>query len=176
MPGAGSSLITAFDFVWDRFTTRLDGLTDDEYFWEPVPGCWTIRPDSTGRWVMDGADLGPYPDLDPSPFTTIAWRICHLAGSAVGGFAERRFGARRTADELPRHASELTDFLAQNYGAWRSGMAGLSAEAWEEPLGPAWGPYATSTTLDLALHVLDEVVHHAAEVGLLRDLYVRLRS
>ena len=55
-------------------------------------------------------------------------------------------------------------------------MAGLSAEAWEEPLGPAWGPYATSTTLDLALHVLDEVVHHAAEVGLLRDLYVRLRS
>src|ERR1700733_15805099 len=21
---------------------RLDGLTDDEYFWQPVPGCWTI--------------------------------------------------------------------------------------------------------------------------------------
>jgi hypothetical protein len=25
--------------------------------------------------------------------------------------------------------------------------------------------------VDLALHVLDELVHHAAEVGLLRDLY-----
>jgi hypothetical protein len=30
--------------------------------------------------------------------------------------------------------------------------------------------------VDLALHVLDEVVHHAAEVGLLRDLYVRRRQ
>jgi len=44
------------------------------------------------------------------------------------------------------------------------------------PLGPGWGPYATSTTFDLGLHVFDEVVHHAAEVGLLRDLYVGLRS
>jgi hypothetical protein len=38
----------------------------------------------------------------------------------------------------------------------------------------AWaivGPYAESNTVDLALHVLDEVVHHGAEVGLLRDLY-----
>jgi hypothetical protein len=110
------------------------------------------------------------------PFTTIAWRVCHLAGSCVGGFAERRFGGDGVADELPRHASELTDFLAQNYGAWRSGLSAVPADAWDEALGPAWGPYATSTTLDLALHVLDEVVHHGAEVGLLRDLYVRLRS
>jgi hypothetical protein len=35
------------------------------------------------------------------------------------------------------------------------------------------GPYAESNTLDLALHVLDEVDHHGAEVGLLRDLYLR---
>ena len=21
---------------------RLEGLTDAEYFWEPVPGCWTV--------------------------------------------------------------------------------------------------------------------------------------
>ncbi len=33
------------------------------------------------------------------------------------------------------------------------------------------GPYAESGTVDLALHVLDEVIHHGAEVGLLRDLY-----
>jgi len=23
---------------------RLDGLTDEEFFWEPVPGCWSVRP------------------------------------------------------------------------------------------------------------------------------------
>ena len=22
---------------------RLDGLTDEEYFWEPVAGCWSVR-------------------------------------------------------------------------------------------------------------------------------------
>jgi len=172
---AGSSLVTAFDFVWDRFTTRLEGLTDAEYFWEPVRDCWTIRPDSTGRWVLDGADLGPYPDLDPMPVTTIAWRVCHLAGPALGGFAARRFDVAVT-DELPRRSSEVADFVDQNYRAWRDGLVGLEAEAWAQPLGPAWGPYATANTVDLALHVFDEVVHHAAEVGLLRDLYVRLRS
>jgi hypothetical protein len=172
----GGSLVTAFDFVWDRFTSRLEGLTDDEYFWLPAPGGWTIRPDTTGRWVMDGTDLGPYPDLDPTPITTIAWRICHLAGSALGGFAARRFGPDGVSEELPRHASEVADFLAQSYGAWRAGMVALTAEQWDEPLGPGWGPYATSTTFDLGLHVFDEVVHHAAEVGLLRDLYVGLRS
>jgi hypothetical protein len=25
-----------------RLRPRLDGLTDDEYFWQPVPDCWTI--------------------------------------------------------------------------------------------------------------------------------------
>jgi hypothetical protein len=35
----------------------------------------------------------------------------------------------------------------------------------------AFGLYADSNTLDLALHVLDELVHHAAEVGVLRDLW-----
>ena len=50
-------------------------------------------------------------------------------------------------------------------------MAGLSPDGWAAPLGPSWGPYAESSTVDLALHVLDEVVHHGAEVGLLRDLY-----
>jgi hypothetical protein len=173
--GAGPSLITAFDFVWDRLTTRLIGLTDDEYFWEPVSDCWTLRPDSTGRWVLDGAGLGPDPDLDSMPVTTIAWRVGHLAGSAVGGFTERFFGGDGPGD-LPRRASEVPDFLDASYGPWRAGMAGLSVDQWGDLLGPAWGPYAASTTFDLALHVFDEVVHHGAEVGLLRDLYVRLRS
>jgi hypothetical protein len=33
------------------------------------------------------------------------------------------------------------------------------------------GPYADSSTVDLALPVLDEIIHQGAEVGLLRDLY-----
>jgi DinB superfamily len=175
MEAAGLSLVTAFDYVWDRFRSRVNGLTDDEYFWQPVPDCWTIRPDSTGRWVMDGASMGPDADLDPMPVTTIAWRIGHLAGSAVAGFTQRLFGGDAPG-ELPRYASEVPDYLDACYGPWRAAIGGLSSEQWGELLGPAWGPYATATKFDLSVHVFDEVVHHAAEVGLLRDLYGRLRS
>jgi hypothetical protein len=43
------SLLTAFDYVWDRLTSRLSGLTDAEYFWEPVAGCWAPRPSKPRR-------------------------------------------------------------------------------------------------------------------------------
>ena len=172
----GESIVKVFDFAWERFTGRLDDLTDEEYFWQPVPGGWTIRPDSTGRWVLEGAELGPYPDLDPTPITTIAWRISHLAWACVGQFTEKRFGSDGLVDELPRHAREVPDFLAANYGAWRRHLVALDDAEWHAPLGPDWGPYAQDSTLDLTLHVLDEVVHHGAEVGLLRDLYGRLPS
>ncbi len=94
MDAIAGSLITAFDYVWDRLTGRLAGLTDDEYFWEPVAGCWSLRQGSDGRWHLDGGGGGG-PAPDPVPVTTIAWRIGHLGGIAVGGFANRRFGAAR---------------------------------------------------------------------------------
>jgi hypothetical protein len=34
------------------------------------------------------------------------------------------------------------------------------------------GPSLVEATTGLVLHVFDEVVHHAAEVALLRDLYL----
>ncbi|NEE57439.1 DinB family protein, partial [Streptomyces sp. SID8455] len=51
-------LLEQFDFARERLTGRLAGplmdsgngvgigvtpLGDDEYFWEPVPGCWSVR-------------------------------------------------------------------------------------------------------------------------------------
>ncbi|HEU5384428.1 MAG TPA: DinB family protein [Streptosporangiaceae bacterium] len=173
MDGTGNSLITAFDYVWGRLTGRLGGLTDEEYFWEPVPGCWSLRQDGQGRWRLDGGEGGG-PAPDPAPVTTIAWRLGHLGGMAVGGFASRLFGdgSLTTARiRYPARAGEVRGFLDGHYRDWRAGMAGLSPDGWAAPLGPSWGPYAESSTVDLALHVLDEVVHHGAEVGLLRDLY-----
>lgn len=167
------SLITAFDYVWGRLTSRLGGLTDEEYFWEPVAGCWSLRQNDQGRWHLDG-DGGGGPAPDPVPVTTIAWRIGHLAGMAVGGFADRRFGeGKLTAAQIdfPPGAAAVPGFLDEHYRNWRAGLAGLSPGEWASPLGPSWGPYAQANTVDLALHVLDEVTHHGAEVGLLRDLY-----
>ena len=39
------------------------------------------------------------------------------------------------------------------------------------PVGPAEGPYAEHPMATLILHINREVMHHGAEVCLLRDLY-----
>jgi hypothetical protein len=73
------------DFHFRRqLRPRLEGLTDDEYFWEPTPGCWSVRP---------------------------------------------------------------------------------------RPVWPAEGPWADSPYADLVLHINRELIHHGAEICLLRDLY-----
>jgi hypothetical protein len=44
------------------------------------------------------------------------------------------------------------------------------AALWE-PIGPLGGPFSESTRVAWVLHILDEVIHHGAEIALLRDLY-----
>jgi hypothetical protein len=178
MDAIGGSLITAFDYVWARLTGRLAGLTDQEYFWEPVAGCWSLRQGDDGRWRLDGGGGGG-PAPDPAPVTTIAWRLGHLGGMALGGFANRRFGDGTLTTEqidFPPQTAAVPGFLDEHYQAWRTGIAALSPAEWAAPLGPSWGPYAQDNTVDLALHVLDEVIHHGAETALLRDLYAHRSS
>jgi hypothetical protein len=173
MADVSDSIIRAFDFVWERLTGRLAGLSDDEYFWEPVPGAWSVRQGPDGRWQLDGGGGGG-PAPDPVPVTTIAWRLGHLGGLCLGGFADRRFGSgalRPRQLEFPSEAGMVEEFLDQHFETWRGGLVDLTEEGWDEPLGESWGPYAEANTIDLALHVLDEVVHHGGEVGVLRDLY-----
>jgi hypothetical protein len=54
--------------------SRLHDLTE-EFFWEPVPGSWTVFRDEGGRWDHHYEE----PDPEPAPFTTIAWRLTHIA-------------------------------------------------------------------------------------------------
>ena len=61
------------DAVWERTRRRLEGLTDEEYRWEPVPGCWSIRTRRDGTSFHEWA-----PVVHPDPFTTLAWRLWHL--------------------------------------------------------------------------------------------------
>lgn len=64
-------LLEQLTFHWEyQARPRLDGLTDDEYLWEPVPGAWNIRPRSEARTAM-AAGTGDmvidfeYPDPTP---------------------------------------------------------------------------------------------------------------
>jgi len=57
------------------------------------------------------------------------------------------------------------------YTRWVQGVQGLGAEGLVRPCGPAEGPFAEASLAELVLHIHREVLHHGAEIALLRDLY-----
>lgn len=163
-------LIGQLDGHWEfQLRPRLEGLTDDEYYWEPAPGCWTMRRIQDGRILPDYQDPPP----DPPPFTTIAWRICHMY-SCLGLRARELFDGETIAYETfpwPGTADEAMTLLDHGYVAWREGLRSLGSEGLWREIGPAAGPYADSPWLEMITHNNREIIHHGAEVALLRDLY-----
>lgn len=68
-------LLSLHDYAFQRLLRRLDGITDEEFFWEPAPNCWTVRRCDDGTVIADG---GLIFDETP-PLTTLAWRLAHIA-------------------------------------------------------------------------------------------------
>jgi hypothetical protein len=127
MTDSTRSLLSTFDHVWSRLLARLDGLSDEEYLWEPVQGAWSLRLGPSGRWLLDGGGGGG-PAPEPAPVTTIAWRLGHLGGLALGGFTNWRFGdgtLRPESLDFPSTAQEARGFLDGHYRTWRDSLAGL---------------------------------------------------
>ncbi|TCC50018.1 DinB family protein [Kribbella capetownensis] len=178
MAGCGDLLIGQLEFYWDvHFWPRLQGLTDEEYRWEPVDGMWSVRPDENGQTIYELADPVP----DPPPLTTIAWRIVHIG---VGCFAIRvnaffedgpddadMFDPRHIPAEVPATAADGLEFLRHWYERWHDSIRGLDKDALWSPLGPKGANYADDPMLGLITHINREVMHHGAEICLLRDLY-----
>jgi DinB superfamily len=173
-------LADQLEWHWaDQLRPRLDGLTDEEYFWEPVRGCWTLsrRGHSTapvsvgaGDFTLDYA-MG---QQDPAPVTTIAWRLAHII---VGLFAMRtaiHFG-RPTADyrtwTYAPTAKEALDQLDQAHAAWIAGVRSIGDEGLARCIGAGEGLDADYPFAALVLHINREAIHHGAEIALLRDLY-----
>jgi hypothetical protein len=163
------SLMSSFDATRAQLRTRLDGLSDDEYLWEPVDSMWTVRLVET-EWHADWAD----PDPVPAPVTTIAWRLWHIAVDALDSYSVRTFGTSGTGLSgttwvgRAEGAVRLTD---QAFERFADGFEAVGEEGLSRPLGDVWGSYSEASFLDLFLHAHREVTHHAAEIGLLRDLY-----
>jgi hypothetical protein len=134
------SLIGVFDFAWERLLTRLQGIGDEEYLWEPVGDSWSIRKSDSGEWTMDrfGANEGP------PPLTTVAWRICHVGGQVLGGFSNwfLEGGSPYNVDfTIPSDATSATDFLGRGYQRWRNGIVSFPAERLWLPIGAEFGPF-----------------------------------
>jgi hypothetical protein len=160
---------------------RFDGLTDGEYFWEPVEGCWSIRPQGGSSAPLQWG-TGPYrldfarPEPVPPPVTTIAWRLGHIITGVFGYRNAAHFGGPATDATTFGYAGSATDALGQldeGYARWVDGVRSLRADGLSRPCGPAEGPFAEFPLAALVLHINREILHHGAEIALLRDLYLR---
>lgn len=175
-----SLLLEQLTFHWDhQARPRLEGLTDDEYFWEPVPGAWNIRPRTEARTAMaaGGGDLVAdfeYPEPVPAPVTTIAWRLGHLIVGVFGARNASHFGGPAVdylTVDWPGDAASALARLDDVYATWVQGVGGLDEAALAERVGEAEGPFAAYPYGTLVLHIHREAIHHLAEIALLRDLY-----
>ncbi|MFS0898790.1 DinB family protein [Mycolicibacterium litorale] len=163
-----TQLVDQVDFHWTQaLRPRLEGLTDTEYFWEPVPGCWTVHPDG-------GIDFR-YPPPQPEPFTTIAWRMAHVIVGVLAMRSHSHFGGPPADYQSWSYATDAATALRQldeEYARWITGVRSLDDAALARPCGPAEGPYADYPMSALVLHINREVIHHGAEIACIRDLYV----
>ncbi|HEX6450805.1 MAG TPA: DinB family protein [Trebonia sp.] len=174
------NLAEQLDSHWrSNLRPRFDGLTDEEYHWEPVPGMWGIRPRGnstalitagTGDFTADFA----FPEPSPPPVTTIAWRIAHLVVGCFAARAASHFGGPAVSYETYDYPGDAATALARlddSYTLWMNGVRGLSGDDLRRPCGPAEGPWGEYPMADLVLHINREALHHGAEIALLRDLY-----
>jgi hypothetical protein len=175
-----NELAEQLDWHWqNQLRARLNGLTDEEYFWEPVPGCWSLRKRGTptettlvgtGEYRYEFV----YPEPDNPPVTTIAWRLAHMTVGVFGARNASHFEGPAMSWRDFDYAGTANDALAQLddvYFAWIKGVRGLGPDGLIRPCGPAEGPYADYPLAALVLHINREALHHGAEIALLRDLY-----
>jgi hypothetical protein len=158
---------------------RLAGLSDAEYFWEPVAG-WNVRRKShstaadafgSGDFTMDYL----YPEPVPAPFTTIAWRLNHILVGILGTRGARHFGGPAVGYEsydYPGTAAEALRRLDESYARWVAGVRSLSVEQLAAACGETEPMFPEASMAELVLHINREMIHHLAEIALLRDLYL----
>ena len=165
-------LADQLDRHWSKnLRPRLHGLPDEEYLWEPVRDCWSVRPRGasagSGGWTMDFVSPAPV----PAPVTTIAWRMAHIIVSCLGYRVGWYFGGQDVDSETFAYAGTADEALKQldeMYGRWNAGVRDLSDVDLENP--PTVGPERFPME-NRVLHVNRELIHHGAEISLLRDLY-----
>ncbi|GAA2253050.1 MULTISPECIES: DinB family protein [Kitasatospora] len=192
-------LLEQFDFARKRLTDRMAGpvsdsgngvdvdvapMTDEEYRWEPAPGCWSIRrrvdgpgPSAAflvgaGGWGRDSAD-SPHPS--PPPFTTIAWRLSHLS-EMLALRADHTDGSHRLTREdhpVAADAAGAIRVFDSAATAWRAVLLGAD-DAALDTVGFSRYPYGSDPEdlfIETVWWVNQELLHHGAEIALIRDLY-----
>jgi hypothetical protein len=163
-------LLALWDTSVDELFDRLDGVDDREWTWEPAAGAFTVRRDGAG-WRRDepGGFGGP-----PS-VRALAWTAGHLAEMGLLR-ADWTTGSHSVQpDDLvwPGAAREGVAFLRQGLDAWRATLAQVD-DTDLDTVGRSAFPHGLDPHLplvDIAWWNTRELVHHAADLMTVRDLY-----
>jgi hypothetical protein len=153
----------------------VEGLSDEEFFWEPVPVCWSIRRRAepsvvgwgSGDWVCEGT----WPPPEPPPVTTLGWRLAHLCAWTdiyrSHAFEDRSLAL--AALSPPASAAQGAAWLYRSQQQFLAHVESLTDADLDEERPIHWGRLFPLATL---IRVIDvEHVHHGAEISLLRDLH-----
>ncbi|MFI5855422.1 DinB family protein [Streptomyces parvulus] len=133
-------LLDQFDQAREMAEVRLAGLGDEEYLWEPVAGCWSVRrrAEATtpraygpGEWVLDkGA-----PDIPANEYAEVARQAA--GGMSVAKIAEDWSVSVGRVEEVLAHTGEPPpDEAPFTTLAWRLGhLHSCFAGQWEWTFG-----------------------------------------
>ncbi|MET7438705.1 DinB family protein [Streptomyces sp. NPDC004082] len=133
-------LLDQFDRAREMAEVRLAGLGDEEYLWEPVPGCWSVRPRSEattprafgpGEWVLD---LGAA-DIPANEYAEVARQAA--GGMSVAKIAEDWSVSVERVEQILAHTGEPEpDETPITTIAWRLGHLHFHfAGGWEWTFG-----------------------------------------
>jgi hypothetical protein len=204
VPARLAPLLEQFDWACMRLVNRMLGpevdsgngtpiaveqMFNDEYLWEPVPGCWSVRPRKdgpgpgatllrgAGEWGRDSAEPShPY----PPPFTTIAWRLSHISEMLMLR-SDYTTGSHVLTSDLYATSGEAMSAIAAFVAAsdaWRGTLLSCDDTALDT-VGLSNYPYGSDAEeifIDIVWWVNQEILHHGAEIALLRDLFRAQRA
>lgn len=112
-----------------------------------------------------------FPPPEPAPLTTIAWRLGHVIAVVFGERNARYFDGPAMDHRNMAYPLTADAALDEGQARWRAGAEGLTDEALQ--LDCREPGFESDSMADLPLHIHREVIHHGAEIGLLRDLCLR---
>ena len=165
-------LLVQMDEAYARLLGRVQGLTNHEFFWQPVPDCWTVYKDDSGRWTYHYA----IPDPKPAPITTIAWQLVHVALCKIM-YHEWAFGAARLTFpeiEVPHTVKLTMTELEVGQRLLRAHLARLSDDELEQMVLTNWGERWPAWRIFWTM--ADHDALHTGAIGQLRDDYQWRRS
>jgi hypothetical protein len=172
-------------------TRAFDGLTQEEFDWEPHEGAWGVRrrdacptADPHGadgsEWVVDNDTAiveAAFHGKTIEPMTTIGWLLNHFGAAPglaadleiVGGPTVPTFHiyARAWAHTIIPTADEAVSRFREGWSALAAGLRTTTDEMLERDYeGHPWkrGDRAISA-------LVNEISHHGTQICVLRDLY-----